>query len=55
MQEASDSQTWLDFCLACGYINKEKYAQLDLEYEKIMGKLNRMQIKADKFCFPKQM
>lgn len=52
MQEASETQTWLDFCLACGYIDKEKFAQLDSEYEKILGKLNRMELKADKFCFP---
>ena len=53
MQEASETQTWLDFCLACNYINDEKFKQLNKDYEKILGMLNRMEIKADKFCFPK--
>lgn len=50
-QEASETQTWLDFCLACGYINQKTFERLDQEYEKILGKLNSMEIKADKFCF----
>lgn len=50
-QEASETQTWLDFCLACKYINKQTYDRLDQEYEMILGMLNSMEIKADKFCF----
>ena len=50
-QEASETQTWLDFCLACEYINKFTFERLDLEYERILGKLNSMEMKADKFCF----
>ena len=53
-QEASETQTWLDFCLACEYINQHTFERLDREYEKILGKLNTMEIKADKFCFPKK-
>ena len=51
MQEASETQTWLDFCLACKYINKETFERLDKVYENILGMLNSMEIKADKFCF----
>jgi four helix bundle protein len=51
MQEASETQTWLDFCLACEYIDKETFQNLDERYEKIMAMLNSMEIKADKFCF----
>jgi four helix bundle protein len=51
-QEASETQTWLDFCLACEYINQQTFERLDREYEKILGMLNTMEIKADKFCFP---
>jgi len=51
MQEASETQTWLDFCVACGYINNEIFGRLDSEYEKILGMLNSMEMKADKFCF----
>jgi four helix bundle protein len=50
-QEASETQTWLDFCLACEYINKQTFERLDQEYENILGMLNSMEIKADKFCF----
>ena len=53
MQEASETQTWLDFCLACGYINNETFDRLDSEYEKILAMLNSMEMKADKFCFAK--
>ena len=51
MQEASETQTWLDFCLACKYINYSAFKKLDHEYEKILGMLNSMEMKADKFCF----
>jgi four helix bundle protein len=52
-QEASETQTWLDFCVACNYINKQTFERLDQEYENILGMLNSMEIKADKFCFKK--
>ena len=51
MQEASETQTWLDFCLACGYLDEKRYKELDTDYEKIIGMLNQMDKKADKFCF----
>lgn len=51
MQEASETQTWLDFCLACEYINRATFKNLDTIYEKILAMLNSMQMKADKFCF----
>ncbi len=50
-QEASETQTWLDFCIACRYINQQTFERLDQEYEKILGMLNSMEMKADKFCF----
>ncbi len=52
MQEASETQTWLDFCLACEYITQDVFEKLDNEYEKILAMLNSMEMKADKFCFP---
>ncbi len=51
MQEASETQSWFDFCLACKFINKELFSELDEEYEKIISKLNSMEKKAEKFCF----
>ncbi|MBE0427559.1 MAG: four helix bundle protein [Nitrospirae bacterium] len=51
MQEASESQTWLDFCLACKYIDDQAYKELDDEYEQIILMLNSMERKAESFCF----
>ena len=51
MQEASESQTWLDFCIACKYIDRQTFERLDQEYEKILAMLNSMEMKADKFCY----
>ena len=46
-----ETQTWLDFCVACNYINHQTFERLDQEYEKIMGMLNSMEMKVDKFCY----
>ena len=51
MQEASETQCWLEFSLACRYIPKSTFEELDGEYEEIIAMLNSMEIKAEKFCF----
>lgn len=51
MQEASETQTWLEFSLACNYIKSNTFERLDSEYEIIIKMLNSMEINADKFCF----
>ena len=51
MQEASETQCWLEFSLACNYINKELFDHYDSEYEKIIAMLNSMEMNASKFCF----
>lgn len=51
MQEASESQCWLEFSLACSYIDNKLFNELDSEYEKIIKMLNSMEMNADKFCF----
>jgi len=51
MQEASETQTWLEFCYCCKYIDKETFTKLDMRYEIIIGMLNTMDYKADKFCY----
>lgn len=51
MQEASETQTWFEFALACKYIILEDFNRLDAEYESIIKLLNSMEINADKFCF----
>ncbi len=52
MQEASETQTWLEFCFACNYIDKNIFEELHSKYEQILAMLNTMEQKADTFCFP---
>ena len=49
-QEAAETQTWLDFALACKYIDKKTFEKLDEKYEHIFAMLFNMEIKADSFC-----
>lgn len=49
-QEASETQTWLDFCLACKYISKDLFDELDEKYEHIFAMLFTMDNKSESFC-----
>jgi four helix bundle protein len=51
MQEASETQSWLEFCLACKYIEKGLFDEIDNEYEGIILMINAMEKNAQKFCF----
>ena len=51
MQEASETQCWLEFCLACQYINQEAFDILGSEYEQILAMLNSVEKNSGKFCF----
>ena len=51
MQEASETQCWLEFCLACKYIDKDTFNKVDNEYEQLISMLNSMEMNAKKFCF----
>ena len=53
MQEASETQCWLEFSLHCGYIVQDTFDRLDDEYEQIIAMLNSMEMNAEKFCFGK--
>ena len=35
--EAAETQNWLDFAFACGYINEETYSKLYKEYDEILS------------------
>jgi four helix bundle protein len=57
-QEAGETQTWLEFSLACNYIDKQVYERqvyerLFNEYEEIFAMLHAMAEKADTFCSAK--
>jgi len=51
MQEASETQCWLEFCLSCQYIDQQVFDKLDDEYEQIIAMLNSVERNAKKFCF----
>ena len=51
MQEASETQCWLEFCLACNYIDKTTFSDLDQKYESFIAMLNSMERQSNKFCF----
>lgn len=40
--EASETQTWIEIALRCGYLKKEAAGQLDKKYEEIMAMLVAM-------------
>lgn len=49
--EAGEVQTWLDFALACNYINNEQFQIFDDEYDKVIGKLVNMSLHPEKWQF----
>lgn len=51
MQEASETQCWLEFSMRCNYLKKDDFSELDSDYDKIISMLNSMEYNADKFCF----
>ena len=52
LDEAMETQAWLDHALDVGYITKIQHAELDSVWQNIGGKLNMMMEKADTFCPP---
>lgn len=51
MQEASETQCWLEFSSTCKYIDKDTFTNLDNEYEQIIAMLNSMEMNSSKFCY----
>jgi len=51
MQEASETQCWLEFAHACTYISSPKFDEMDRDYERIIAMLNGMEKQSSKFCF----
>ncbi|MFH1836948.1 MAG: four helix bundle protein [Candidatus Omnitrophota bacterium] len=48
--EAAETQTWLEFSFACGYIKEDDFKELGEKYEHIFAMLITMDKKADSFC-----
>ena len=51
MQEASETQCWLEFAQACRYVSNDVFLSMDQEYENIIGMLMSIEKKSDKFCY----
>lgn len=48
--EARETQTWLQFAYACGYINEEQFNNLLNQYNQIIGMLINMINQSEKWC-----
>ena len=48
--EATETQSWLDDCLDCGYISAGEFKQMDAAWQGIGSMLNKMIQRADDFC-----
>lgn len=48
--EARETQTWLQFSLACNYINEEQFDKLNNQYNEIIGMLVVMMNQSEKWC-----
>lgn len=53
--EAAETQGWLDFALACHYISRKDYEELDQEYEAISGGLVNMMTNPEQWCGPSNL
>ena len=47
--EAAETQTWLEYCLACSYLTAEQMKPLDQRYDQILAMLVTMSQQADKW------
>ncbi|MEJ2589142.1 MAG: four helix bundle protein [Deltaproteobacteria bacterium] len=49
--EAAETQVWLDFSLACKYVDDGTYHKLFEDYERIIGKLVNMALHPEKWRY----
>ncbi len=49
--EGAEIQTWLEFALTCNYINTEKYQELYIQYDSVIGKLVKMSLQPEKWQY----
>ncbi len=50
--EATETQNWLNFAFACGYINEETFNNLNGKYDEILSILTSMIINSGKWTLP---
>ena len=49
--EAAETQTWLEYCYKCGYINKETSDKLIIDYDHVLGKLVNMALHPEQWSY----
>ena len=50
LEEAMETQAWLDHSLDCGYISATQFRTLDAQWQSVGGMLNRMMDRSADFC-----
>ena len=50
--EGAETQAWLDLALDCGLIDADTHADLDRQYDQVLGSLVRMMRHPDRWCGP---
>jgi four helix bundle protein len=50
--ETSETQAWLDYAHACGYLSKKQFSELDQIYDGVSGGLVTMMDNAERWCGP---
>ncbi|HVF71053.1 MAG TPA: four helix bundle protein [Chthoniobacterales bacterium] len=48
--EATETQSWLDHALDCGYITSAQFKEMDAKWQQIGGMLHKMTARAHDFC-----
>jgi four helix bundle protein len=48
--EATETQSWLDDCIDCGYISAAEFREMNAAWQSIGAMLNKMIARADDFC-----
>ena len=51
--EAAETQSWLEYCVRCGYLTASKGRELHRTYDRILGKLVSMGNKPETFALAK--
>ena len=49
-QEAAETETWLEFSKACGYLLQSRFNEMSDKYEHIIAQLLNMERSANSFC-----
>ena len=51
--EAAETQSWIEYAVRCGYVNKKDGREIHRTYDRIMGKLVKMQTRPEVWLLPR--